>query len=472
MLATCTRGAPDKKSIVFTIRHGVKWNDGKPFSADDVVFTFNLMKQVPVDRPLRAVDGRRTQSVTPAGNKVTMTFSQPAETYFFNFADQVAHRAQAHLSHRRSRPRTPTHGRTRIRLAPGRSRSTRAARTTSSTRPTRPTGRTASPTSRRSSTRHTSTTARRTSTWPPARRSGEANTSQTSSSSTCRSRRDNHTWSPAGDQRRALPEPRSLARRPASWPSGRRSPTRHRPQSDLGHRRGWSATAGEPDRHRRRRPSTKYYDATAVTAAGYDKPDLAKAKHAAGRARVLAVAPAEPVDHHHHRLHRLGRLARRDQAAARADRHQPDRQDLAQQTFDTKLFTGDFDLAYYGEHRRPDAVLRAARRSCTRRTPRRSASPPTATTSATRTRRWTRCSTSTPTADDADAGRDDQADRAVDAQGRPGHPDDRVGRLVPVQHQGHRRLADRRRTPTPSRRPSTFPDVEQVLLHLYSKSAQ
>ena len=45
-------------------------------------------------------------------------------------------------------------------------------------------------------------------------------------------------------------------------------------------------------------------------------------------------------------------------------------------------------------------------------------------------------------------------------------------RLVPVQHQGHRRLADASRTRTPSRPRSTCPDVEQVLLHLYSKSAQ
>jgi peptide/nickel transport system substrate-binding protein len=47
MLATGYQWNADKTSIVFTIRDGVKWNDGQAFSADDVAFTFNLMKQVP-----------------------------------------------------------------------------------------------------------------------------------------------------------------------------------------------------------------------------------------------------------------------------------------------------------------------------------------------------------------------------------------------------------------------------------------
>src|SRR3712207_6548287 len=31
----------DKKQIVFTLRQGLKWSDGQPLTADDVVFTFN-----------------------------------------------------------------------------------------------------------------------------------------------------------------------------------------------------------------------------------------------------------------------------------------------------------------------------------------------------------------------------------------------------------------------------------------------
>ncbi|MFN2560691.1 MAG: ABC transporter substrate-binding protein [Jatrophihabitans sp.] len=36
---------PDPTTLVFSLRSGVKWSDGKPFSAADVVFTFNLLKK-------------------------------------------------------------------------------------------------------------------------------------------------------------------------------------------------------------------------------------------------------------------------------------------------------------------------------------------------------------------------------------------------------------------------------------------
>ena len=89
MLATGYQWASDKKSIVFTIRDGVKWNDGQPFSAADVAFTFNLMKKVPALDLYALWTDAGLQSVTASGNQVTMTFSQVATTYFFNFADQV-----------------------------------------------------------------------------------------------------------------------------------------------------------------------------------------------------------------------------------------------------------------------------------------------------------------------------------------------------------------------------------------------
>ncbi|HEY1486525.1 MAG TPA: ABC transporter substrate-binding protein, partial [Micromonosporaceae bacterium] len=89
MLASGYQWNADKTSIVFTIRDGVTWNDGQPFSAADVAYTFNLMKAKPALDLYALWTGAGLESVTASGNKVTMNFKNPAEPYFFNFADQV-----------------------------------------------------------------------------------------------------------------------------------------------------------------------------------------------------------------------------------------------------------------------------------------------------------------------------------------------------------------------------------------------
>jgi len=76
------------KTLTFTIRSGVKWTDGSPFSAADVVYTFNLMKKYP------ALDSNAVwsvlSSVTQSGtNKVVFNFSTSAVPYFYYVADQV-----------------------------------------------------------------------------------------------------------------------------------------------------------------------------------------------------------------------------------------------------------------------------------------------------------------------------------------------------------------------------------------------
>jgi len=62
-------------TLVYTIRQGVKWSDGKPFTPADVVFTFNLLKKYP------ALDGNGVWSqisgVSASGNDVTITFKAP-----------------------------------------------------------------------------------------------------------------------------------------------------------------------------------------------------------------------------------------------------------------------------------------------------------------------------------------------------------------------------------------------------------
>ena len=43
-LATAYKWSDDNLTLTFTIRPNVKWSDGEPFTAKDVVYTFNLLK--------------------------------------------------------------------------------------------------------------------------------------------------------------------------------------------------------------------------------------------------------------------------------------------------------------------------------------------------------------------------------------------------------------------------------------------
>lgn len=65
----------DPKTLVYTLRPGVKWSDGKAFTAADVVFTLNLLKKFP------ALDSngvwQQVAGVTAAGNDVTVAFKAP-----------------------------------------------------------------------------------------------------------------------------------------------------------------------------------------------------------------------------------------------------------------------------------------------------------------------------------------------------------------------------------------------------------
>ena len=44
-LATGYAWSPDHRTLTLTLRDGVRWSDGAPFSADDVVFTFELLRR-------------------------------------------------------------------------------------------------------------------------------------------------------------------------------------------------------------------------------------------------------------------------------------------------------------------------------------------------------------------------------------------------------------------------------------------
>ncbi len=79
MLATGHTFSSDNKTLTFTTRQNVKWSDGQAFSAKDVEFTFNMLKQYP-DADTNALwQSLDSVSATDA-NTVVMTFKAPAPT--------------------------------------------------------------------------------------------------------------------------------------------------------------------------------------------------------------------------------------------------------------------------------------------------------------------------------------------------------------------------------------------------------
>ncbi|GCE15994.1 ABC transporter substrate-binding protein [Tengunoibacter tsumagoiensis] len=75
-LASSYNLSSDAKTLTFTTRSNVQWSDGQPFTAEDVAFTFNLLKQYP------AADGNALwnyfQDVTATDDHtVTITLKQP-----------------------------------------------------------------------------------------------------------------------------------------------------------------------------------------------------------------------------------------------------------------------------------------------------------------------------------------------------------------------------------------------------------
>jgi peptide/nickel transport system substrate-binding protein len=92
MLATSSNWSDGFKTLTFTIRSGVKWSDGTPFSAQDVAYTFNAMKSdKAIDLNALWTDaGGPLTSVSPKGSdQVVFTFTKPSEPIFYYVADQT-----------------------------------------------------------------------------------------------------------------------------------------------------------------------------------------------------------------------------------------------------------------------------------------------------------------------------------------------------------------------------------------------
>jgi peptide/nickel transport system substrate-binding protein len=75
-LATSYKWADGGKSISFTIRSGVKWNNGTAMTPADVVFTYDLVRK----NTAINLAGLKISSVSASGNTVTLTFPTPQYT--------------------------------------------------------------------------------------------------------------------------------------------------------------------------------------------------------------------------------------------------------------------------------------------------------------------------------------------------------------------------------------------------------
>jgi peptide/nickel transport system substrate-binding protein len=72
-LATKWEWSDNYTKLVLTIRDGVKWSDGKPMTAEDVAYTYNLLKNTPALN----INALPFDTVSASGNKVTATFKSP-----------------------------------------------------------------------------------------------------------------------------------------------------------------------------------------------------------------------------------------------------------------------------------------------------------------------------------------------------------------------------------------------------------
>jgi len=87
-LATAWAWSDNDRTLTFTIRNGVRWSDGVPFSAKDVVFSFNLLKKYPA-LDLNS-DWSVLNSVSAKGSdQVVFRFKTAAVPYFYYIADQT-----------------------------------------------------------------------------------------------------------------------------------------------------------------------------------------------------------------------------------------------------------------------------------------------------------------------------------------------------------------------------------------------
>ncbi|HEV2216900.1 MAG TPA: ABC transporter substrate-binding protein [Candidatus Dormibacteraeota bacterium] len=80
LLASNWAISPDHLTYTFTLRNGIKWADGEPFTVDDVLFTFSVLQDPEYDLPGSAF--WRQLGVAQAGvNQVVFTLRAPSAAF-------------------------------------------------------------------------------------------------------------------------------------------------------------------------------------------------------------------------------------------------------------------------------------------------------------------------------------------------------------------------------------------------------
>jgi peptide/nickel transport system substrate-binding protein len=78
LLAESWKASEDKLSYDFTLRPGLKWQDGKPLTSEDVLFTFEKVKDPGVDAPhLRSYYKDLEKVAALDDRRIRFTFSEP-----------------------------------------------------------------------------------------------------------------------------------------------------------------------------------------------------------------------------------------------------------------------------------------------------------------------------------------------------------------------------------------------------------
>jgi peptide/nickel transport system substrate-binding protein len=87
-LATSWAWSNHNKTLIFTIRKAVTWTDGRPFTANDVLFTFDLLKKNP-GLDLNSDWSVLTSVAVKGGDDVVFDLKTAAVPYFYYIADQT-----------------------------------------------------------------------------------------------------------------------------------------------------------------------------------------------------------------------------------------------------------------------------------------------------------------------------------------------------------------------------------------------